>query len=282
MKSEGQIHSFTHAAMNTEFELSIAAKQASYAKQAATTTFRELDRIEGLLSRYIEYSDISRINNLAGGAKTIIDPITFHCLEQAQQVKRDTGGAFDIAYASRPSKPLQQLFELGHADYTCRALDGGLAIDLGGIGKGYALDCMRELLADWELEHILLRASHSTMLAAKPPPDGDGWEAGFGPSKDRHEFMLANAALSGSGIAVQGEHIADTRPVSNGRKRYRAWAMSDSGARADALSTAFMNMQSKAIRSYLQTHPRDRAWIQNTPEDKIIDFDTDPDFDLDL
>lgn len=268
MTTEGDIHSFPHAAMNTEFLISIASASPSYAKQAAVTTFRELDQIEKLLSRYIEYSDISRINNLSAGEKTIIDPITFDCLRQAEQIRHDTGGAFDIAYASRPRRPLKQLFELDRADYSCRSLDDGLQLDPGGIGKGYALDCMAELLADWELDRLLLRSSHSTVLALKPPADSEGWEAGFGPSDDRREFMLVEQALSGSGIAVQGEHIFHAQK-SSGHSRYRAWALSETGARADALSTALMLMSPESIRAYIAKHPRERAWIQDGDGGKI-------------
>ena len=57
-------HRFSHQAMATTFEVFIVHGDARYAEQAAWAAFDELDRLEAELSRFIENSDISRINNL--------------------------------------------------------------------------------------------------------------------------------------------------------------------------------------------------------------------------
>jgi len=58
------IHHYGHKAMATTFGIFIAHEDAQYAKQAAWEAFQELDRLEAELSRFIENSDVSRINNL--------------------------------------------------------------------------------------------------------------------------------------------------------------------------------------------------------------------------
>ena len=59
---------FQHEAMATYFEITIAGQERDYARQAAEAAFRELDRLENTLSRYIESSDIARANHLRAAA----------------------------------------------------------------------------------------------------------------------------------------------------------------------------------------------------------------------
>ena len=74
------IHRFAHEAMATTFEIFIQHKNARYARQAAAAAFMELDRLEGELSRFIDNSDISRINNLNVNQSLRIGLAAFECL----------------------------------------------------------------------------------------------------------------------------------------------------------------------------------------------------------
>src|SRR5438045_9689886 len=91
---------FQHEAMATYFEIVIADQEREYARQAAEAAFRELDRLEQTLSRYVESSDISRANRLARGESTAITHDTLECLLLAADISFVTGRAFDPAYAS--------------------------------------------------------------------------------------------------------------------------------------------------------------------------------------
>src|SRR5688500_15912751 len=96
---------FRHEAMATYFEIVIAGQEQEYARQASTAAFRELDRLENTLSRYVESSDISRANRLARGASMIIEHDTLECLLIAADVSMATRRGFDPAYASlRPAE----------------------------------------------------------------------------------------------------------------------------------------------------------------------------------
>ena len=63
---------FSHEAMATIFELILIHEDEHYVGQAAVAAFEEVDRLEGELSRYIENSDISRINNLPANQPTML------------------------------------------------------------------------------------------------------------------------------------------------------------------------------------------------------------------
>jgi len=256
--------------MNTEFliDIPVSERDEKYARQAAMAAFRELEIIEGHLSRYIESSDISRINNLKAGESVVVDPYTFDCLAIALDLYADTGGAFNIAFMSHPDRPLKRLFELNRDGLRVKSGSAGLRLDLGGIGKGFGLDCMADVLREWDIDSALLRSSYSTVLALDPPPAKKGWEAGFGVGETRKELQLARQALSGSGIEMQGEHIQDPRQ-NKAARGYRAWALTEKAAYADGLSTAFMVMDKAAIRQYLDTHAHASAWIQSGPEAAI-------------
>ncbi|MFQ5628234.1 MAG: FAD:protein FMN transferase, partial [bacterium] len=89
-------HHFSHHAMATVFEIYIAAEDAKYAGQAALAAFNELDLLEQELSRFIESSDISRINSLLPGQSTRVGPNAFECLQICQELYTKTGGGFDI------------------------------------------------------------------------------------------------------------------------------------------------------------------------------------------
>jgi thiamine biosynthesis lipoprotein len=145
----------------------------------------------------------------------------------------------------------------------------GVEIDLGAIGKGYALDKAWELLADWKIELALLSSGGSTVLAVGEGPDPDspagGWRLGVGglwaKPGDVQSVRLRNFAMSGSGTEVKGEHILDPRTGKPGRKALQAWSLGPSATLSDALSTALIMMTPEEIEAYCQAHPVDSAYV---------------------
>jgi thiamine biosynthesis lipoprotein len=125
-----------------------------------------------------------------------------------------------------------------------------LDLDLGAVGKGYALDRLAGVLAEWEIESALLNSGDSTVLALDPPPSADGWPVGLGEGGARRELSLARAALSGSGLAVKGSHLFDPRTGLPASRSLRAWASAPNAALADALSTAFFVMTDDEVAAF--------------------------------
>lgn len=260
--------------MATRFEALILYDEKHYARQAVEAAFAEVDRLEQLLSRYVETSDISRINNLQTGESTLIGLETYACLSECQQLFKETNGAFDVGAGNlidawknptRSNEKLETLPEeisihnlrLTSPPPTAETERRSITIDLGGYGKGYALDRMAELLREWEVDCALLHSGMSTALALEPPPNEAGWPITISHPLSQaiiKTLTLSNVALSGSGLQ-KGRHIIDPRTGRAVTHTQSAWAVADSAARADALSTAFMVMQREETESYFEVHP---------------------------
>jgi len=256
----GQV-TLCHQAMATDFSITIAHPDSRYARQAATEAFLELDRLESRLSAFRQDSDVSRIARLDAGATCVVDPATLECLRIALDMEQATGGAFDIAYRSQPHRAASQLIRLGANQPAVSVLEDGAALDLGGIGKGFALDQLSAVLADWDLHRVLLRASKSTVLARQAPPERAGWEIRFGTETDVRTLTLSSMAFSGSGSDLKGPHIIDPHVGQPATHHRLAFATAATGAEADALSTAFVVMTDGAIRAYCQRFPNRAAYV---------------------
>ncbi len=241
---------YAHEAMATAFEILIDADDSGYAGQAAGEAFRELDRLEIKLSRFHQSSDVSQINRASTGIPAAVSYDAFACLRIALWVSRETNGAFDVTAPDGGFKDI----DLAEETLSVTLNRSGLSIDLGGIGKGYALDCMAAILQQWEVKRSLLLAGGSTALAMDAPVREQAWSIQFGSGKNVRQVNLRQNSLSGSGLAVKGEHIVDPRSGNHVRTQKQAWALAPTAALSDALSTAFMILDQPAMESFCENH----------------------------
>ena len=264
------MQTFRHEAMATYFEIVVAEQEREYARQASVACFRELERLETILSRFIESSDISRINRLARGETTTLNDETLECLLIAADVSLATRRAFDPAYASsRPTDlPVDAPpFTLDPEAHALTSLSDQLHVDLGAVGKGYALDCLAEILRDWQISAASLNAGGSSVLAlGTPSPTAPGWDFGVGEGDVRVIVALTGASLSGSGTAVKGQHLFDPRTGDPAARHIRTWALAPNAAQADALSTAFFVMPEEEISALCNEHPEIGAALVTSDE----------------
>jgi FAD:protein FMN transferase len=241
------IHVFNHYAMATQFQVRIAGEERTYAAQAAQAALGEADILESLLSRFRASSEVSQIAQLAPGEMLRLSEPVFACLQIARQMELATGGAFSVTATALKTQPAKPGWSLLREKFSLRCDAGKLEFDLGAIGKGFALDRMAEILREWECPAFLLVAGGSSILAGDPPPGTSGWSCGLGDDNSPHRFLLHHCSLSGSGVAVKGQHILDPRTGLPGSHRNRAWALADTAAESDALSTACMILADEDI-----------------------------------
>jgi thiamine biosynthesis lipoprotein len=266
-------HRFSHEAMATVFEVHCAHEDARYARQAADAAFDLVDRVEQELSRFLANSDVSRVNALTAGQGTRVSPMTMECLGIARHLHDLTGGAFDVSIGTG----LESL-DFDPETFTVHARADGIRLDLGGIGKGFAVDRMAELLGEWDIRHALVHGGFSSVLALEPPPEREGWPLTLSAPEGGAVLVRLQArrqAFSASGTR-KGDHIVDPRTGRPARERRAAWVVLPAVAGgpegggspvavAEGLSTAFMILPEREIAELCRAAPGLEAWLAAGP-----------------
>jgi thiamine biosynthesis lipoprotein len=267
--------------MATVFEVHAAHPDAQYVAQAAQAAFDLVDRLERELSRFLPNSDIARINTLAAGGCTRVSPTTMECLAIARHVFDLTGGAFDVSIGTGLAS-----LAFDPDTLVVGATRHGVQVDLGGIGKGYAVDLAAEVLEEWGIERAVVHGGFSSVLALEPPPGRDGWPLTLSdpavPSRVLARLSVRQSALGASGVQ-KGAHIVDPRTGAPAGGRRAAWVVVprpeaarggppvDEGPRqaatavSDALTTAFMLLDLDEIEAVCARNPGLEAWILPEP-----------------
>ena len=238
-------------------------------EQALADGLEECGRLEKILSRTVEGSDVWRINNAGGEAVEVSDE-TAEVLRCALDISGKSGGAFDVTIApasilwdfksETPVLPdAETLAEAaGRVDYTKLELDGntvrlpaGMMIDLGGIAKGYIADKVKVYLENKGVEHAILSFG-GNIVAIGLKPDGSVWKVGIQDiDKPTGEHMLVAKNTGGStvtsgiyerGFTLDGvtyHHLLSPKtgwPAQN--ELASVTIFSDSSMQGDALATA--------------------------------------------
>ncbi|GAA5509843.1 FAD:protein FMN transferase [Novipirellula caenicola] len=265
-----------------------ADARSGRAVEAAVEAADLLEGIEADLTIYRPTSEISRINLLASETAVSISPSTFAVLQRAVHWGEQTGGAFDITAAplveawgftqrsgKKPSdaeiEKARRLVGYQHlildpADHTVRFAVAGMAINLGGIGKGDALDRLANHLRNRGVNDFLIHGGNSSVIASgdQTPGSGLGWAVGLAhPTKSNRRLAgiwLRNQALATSGSGKQFFHHQGRRygHVIDPRTGYPAGdllsltLLMDNATDADALATGLFVSGSKVVREQFQ------------------------------
>ncbi len=252
--------------MATRFEFVLHGANAAALRAAAEEALDEVDRLENLLSLYRPHTDIARLNAGAAAGPVRIAPETFRLLQRAVALAAATQGAFDVTAgalvrawgflggsgavadpaalsAARAGVGSDRL-ELDEANFTVRFTRPGVLVDLGSIGKGYALDRAAGLLRDAGVTSALLHGGTSTVIALGQPPDAAAWKVALPEGSSvalRDESLSVSAGWGKSFTDAAGRelgHVLDPRrgePV--GGRRWAA-VVAPSATDSDGLSTA--------------------------------------------
>ncbi len=260
------------AIMGTTIRVEVWHEDASVRQQGIDQVLDEMDRVNRLMSPYIDQSQLSKINKYAHEGPVEVDQDLFGLLIKSQEFSELTKGSFDITYASvghlfdyrNEVKPTKE--EIAAAklliDYRNIILDAdqnsvsflkkGVKIDLGGIAKGFAVDRSIQHLHDLGIKHALVSAGGDTRLLGDR--HGRAWLVGIRDPENTKEVIvmlpLQDEALSTSGdyerfFIEDGEKyhhiIHPTTGYSASEVRSASILASDSTT-TDALSTSIFVM----------------------------------------
>jgi FAD:protein FMN transferase len=185
-------------AMATRFEIVLSGADPIALRAAGEEALDEIDRLENQLSLFRPSSEIARLNARAAFEPIRVTPAVLALLQHARRLNQETDGAFDITVAplmrcwgflggpGHLPKPEEleaararvgmRLVQFDPNESRVRYEREGVMLDLGAIGKGYAIDRAVEILREAGITSALLHGGTSTVYGLGSPPEGDSWK----------------------------------------------------------------------------------------------------------
>jgi len=298
-------------AMATRFELVLHGDNPVALRAAGEEALGEIERLEAQLSLFRPGSEIAHVNARAAQGPVRVTPPVFALLQHAQRLHRESGGAFDITIAPLvrcwgfmggsghlpdPDELTEaracvgmSLVHLDPGDFTVRFERPGVMLDLGAIGKGYAIERATEVLREAGITSALLHGGTSSVQALGHPPGAEGWKIGieypeagpgFQPGPPATEPLasspgllaavpLCDEAMSVSAVwgkAFQAEgktfgHVLDPRTGQPVTGSLLTALVLPSATETDALSTALLTLGANGHDQIAQLRPGMRTLL---------------------
>ncbi|MBC7770984.1 MAG: FAD:protein FMN transferase [Pyrinomonadaceae bacterium] len=275
-------YEFTRVSMGVPARILLYARNQQSAMDAAAAAFERIASLDDCMSDYRPTSELMRLCARAGGPAQHVSEDLFRILSQACEISQASDGAFDVtvgpmvrlwraARTSRvPPTPGDILaardlvgwekIVLNPSTRTARLNGAGMALDLGGIAKGYAAHQAVELLKSGGHPRCLVSMS-GDISAGDSPPGTSGWEVQIGlppvhgvDSRHIQVLVLSNASVSTSGdtqqfvelAGVRYSHIVDPRTGMGATNRTMCTVVAREGSAADGYSSAACVMGAEA------------------------------------
>jgi len=280
-------------------ELWAEDKDKQRGEQAIDAVMDEMRHIDETMSVYKPTSEVSKVNALAATQPVKISPELFKLLTTALEYSRITEGAFDITYASvgymydfrERKRPTEQQIQsalpavnyqhvlLDAATSTVRFSQPGVRIDLGGIAKGYSVDCGIEILRERGFTHALVNAGGDSRVLGDR--FGKPWIIGIR-HPDHPDQVITRVPLTDSAFSTSGDyeryfdedgvryhHIIDPHTGHSASKVRSATIIAPTATRTDGLSkTAFVLGPDEAMKIYNRLDDVDAILV--TPDGRIL------------
>jgi FAD:protein FMN transferase len=294
--------------MATRFEMVLHGAKETTLRAAGEEAIAEIERLEDQLSLYRPSSEIAEVNAHAARRPVRVSPPLFALLESARKLSAETGGAFDITIAplvrcwgfmggtGRWPAPEEiklalasvgmDLVLLDRREYTVQFAREGVMLDLGAIGKGYAIERAVEILRDAGVTSALMHGGTSTVYALGHPPEAEHWKVALEPfpgSFNASEISLSPVLLKDEAVSVSAVwgrsfvkdgklfgHVLDPRtgqPVANA---VLAAVVLPSPTETDALSTALLTLGLDGYEKISMLRPGIRTLLVRNIEEKLI------------
>jgi thiamine biosynthesis lipoprotein len=268
-----QTTSFVHKkryAMGTVFEIVAYSDSAGRASSAIDQALDEVVRLDNVMSNFKPESDLSRMNREAHFHAVRIPADLYKVIETSLAYSRLSEGEFDVSVG--PVVDLWKAALAGGATPTAAELAQArscvgyekieliapdqiefhsdcMRVDLGSIGKGYAVDRAMAILRSNGIERAYIDAGGSTIYGMGTPPDRDGWLVHLRDPSNRLDpqvKLISNSVSTSEQTAastLMGDapgHIVVPGSGKPLRTRYAVSVTAKSAAVSDALSTTLL------------------------------------------
>ena len=286
-------------AMATRFEIVLHGENAAALRAAGEEALRVVEELEAQLSLFRATSEVAHLNARAAREPVRVTPGLFGLLQQAQKLHAESGGAFDVTIAplvrcwgymggdgrlpraeevaEARAKVGMGLVQLSPNDFTVRFAREGVMLDLGAIGKGYAVERAAEVLREAGVTSALVHGGTSTVQAVGQPPGEEFWKIAIetpSPSPNTPPTLLATVPLKDEAMSVSAVwgnsfqvgdrtfgHIIDPRTGEPALGTVLAAVVLPSATETDALSTALLILGSAGHEQIASLRPGMRSLV---------------------
>jgi len=288
-----------NAAMNADFEFIIYGNSRDadreYLREIGHAAFAAVEALNEKINYWKPNSEVSRVNREAADAPVKVGDTLFSLLKFCQRVYQESEGAFDPTVGPllevwgfyRKQGHLPSTAELAAARkkvgfdkvilddtaHTVKFTTPGVRLDLGGIGKGLALDRAANVLRDRGVRHALLSAGTSSVVAIGAPPGKPGWTVKirdpYNKDASIEELLIADASLSTSGgyenfFELEGKkycHLFDPRTGMPVEGVLTVSVIAPTGTESDAFTKVFFVGGADGARKFCAARPEVRGIV---------------------
>ena len=306
-KSEGssRLVEQTFASMGSELKLTAWTPDEAGAKAAFEGVFQEFNRLEGLMSTWREHSEVQSLNAAAGKHPVPIGTEIRDVLQVARQVSDWTGGKFDVTFGAMsglwkfdyqnqdngipdPLEVARRRTLINYRDLvideragTAFLLREGMVVNLGGIGKGYAVDRARDILLKRGFHDFMIQFGGDMYVAGR---SGDRpWKLGIQDPRGPADRIFAEMDLSDRTFSTSGDyerffikdghryhHILDPATGTPAEGCRSVTIVTGSAAVADGLSTGVFIMGPEAGMALIERLPDVEGVIVSSKNEVLV------------
>jgi FAD:protein FMN transferase len=291
----------TKYSMGTVYEIAVYDEQPERASAAIDKAFAEIVRLDAMLSNYRPQSDLSRLNRDGHFQAVKVPPELYTVIEESVKYSKVSGGKFDITVA-----PLVDMWKaalrgarvaseaeqeklracVGYEKIELIPPDGVefhspcMRIDVGSIGKGYAVDRAVEILRANGIKSALVDAGQSSIYGVGAPPGQSAWEIHLcDPSKRIDPAVLLNNNSVSTSEQTPGSllgnetagHIIDPENGKPLETKYALSIVAKTGTASDALSTTLLLVGPEKGKPMVKEIPDAAAiWVAANGETETV------------
>jgi len=302
-------YEFQRPEMGVPFRLVLYAPDESNAKAAAEAAFHRIQQLNDIMSDYDPDSELSRLSQSSGQGKEVpLSPDLWYVLARSQALAERSQGAFDVTVGPyvilwRRARRQHQLpdparlaearkavgyqhMRLDPKRHTAQLIVPNMRLDLGGIGKGYAVGEALKTLRTLGITRALIEGG-GDVAVSEPPPGKAGWRVELPPldatnAPPARFLSLRNAAISTSGdlyqrLEIEGKrysHIVDPHTGIGLTDHSIVTIIAADPTTSDSLTKVVSVLGPKRGLKFIQKTPGIAARVMRQPGDKLEVYET--------
>ena len=216
-----------------------------------------LCRLEKIANFYDPVSELSFVNQIASVFPVVLSEELYSMIDLCLEYKGKTLGCFDVTvHSENYNQNTIHSVHLSAEDHSIYFSQPGIAVNLSGFLKGYALETIKSILNEFLIENALINMGNSSVLALGNHPVGSGWKV--------NNILLHDECLTTSGNdSPERRHIVSTRNGKLVEGVQQIAVVTSNGAIGEILSTALFAADGEQRKALMGIYEQYRVYISN-------------------